>query len=154
MAPTDTFSRESFGQCLHFCMSHAPAQSHLLISYYNALLIGDKVSKLNESQGSLISKIFKRPFQVFFLFSFIDLFFALDSSQCPEMILNKFEKTFNKTYTGLKSVFQRFQICFSHNPCCKGMESTSQAAMPYWPTSGRIGCTAQLVDSMPLQLGF
>ena len=44
MAPTETFTRESFGQCLHFCMTHAPAQSHLLISYYNALLIGDKVS--------------------------------------------------------------------------------------------------------------
>ena len=44
MAPTETFTRESFGQCLHFCMTHAPDQSHLLISYYNALLIGDKVS--------------------------------------------------------------------------------------------------------------
>ena len=46
MAPTDTFSKESFGQCLYFCMSQAPDQSHLLISYYNALLIGDKVSGL------------------------------------------------------------------------------------------------------------
>ena len=44
MAPTETFTRESFGQCLHFCMTHAPGQSHLLINYYNALLIGDKVS--------------------------------------------------------------------------------------------------------------
>merc|ERR1712107_762486 len=42
MAPTETFTEESFGQCLHFCMSNAPAQSHLLISYYNALLFGDK----------------------------------------------------------------------------------------------------------------
>ena len=49
MAPTETFTRESFGQCLHFCMTHAPAQSHLLISYYNALLIGDKVSTLDGS---------------------------------------------------------------------------------------------------------
>ena len=47
------------------------------------------------------------------------------SSQCPEMILNKIEKTFYKTYTGLKSFLQRFQICFSQNPSCKGMESTS-----------------------------
>ena len=46
MAPTDTFTKESFGQCLYFCMSQAPDQSHLLISYYNALLIGDKVSGL------------------------------------------------------------------------------------------------------------
>ena len=45
-------------------------------------------------------------------------------SQCPEMILNKIEKTFNKTYTGLKSFLQRFQICFSQNPSCKGWEST------------------------------
>ena len=34
-------------------------------------------------------------------------------TQCPEMILNKIEKVFNKTYTGLKSFLQRFQICFS-----------------------------------------
>ena len=46
-------------------------------------------------------------------------------SQCPEMLLNKIEKTFNNTYTGLKNFLQRFQICFSQNPSCKGMESTS-----------------------------
>ena len=46
-------------------------------------------------------------------------------TQWAEMILNKIEKTFNKTYTGLKSFLQRFQICFSQNPSCKGMESTS-----------------------------
>ena len=46
-------------------------------------------------------------------------------TQCAEMILNKIEKTFNKSYTGLKSFLQRFQICFSQNPSCKGMESTS-----------------------------
>ena len=45
-------------------------------------------------------------------------------AQCPELILNKIGKTFNKTYTGLKSFLQRFQICFSQNPSCKGMEST------------------------------
>ena len=46
-------------------------------------------------------------------------------SQCPEMILNKIEKTFNKTYTGLKRFLPRFQISVSQNPSCKGMESTS-----------------------------
>ena len=46
-------------------------------------------------------------------------------AQCHGIILNKIEKTFNKTYTGLKSFLQRFQICFSQNPSCKGMESTS-----------------------------
>ena len=45
-------------------------------------------------------------------------------TQCPEIILNKIEKTFNKTYTGLKSFLQRFQICFSQNPSCRGMEFT------------------------------
>ena len=34
------------------------------------------------------------------------------SSQCPEMILNKSEKTPYNTYTGLKNFLQRFQICF------------------------------------------
>ena len=48
-----------------------------------------------------------------------------NATQCAEMILNKVEKTFNKTYTGLKSFLQRFQICFSQNPSCKGVESTS-----------------------------
>ena len=63
--------------------------------------------------------------------------------QCPDMILNKIEKTFNKTYTGLKSFLQRFQICFFFQiPSCKGMESNNQAAMPYRPTLGCIGCTA------------
>ena len=47
------------------------------------------------------------------------------SPQCTYMILNKIEKTFNKTFTGLKNFLQRFQICFSQNPSCKGMESTS-----------------------------
>ena len=46
-------------------------------------------------------------------------------TQCPEIILNKIEKTFNKTYTGSKSLLQRFQICFSRNPSCKGMEYIS-----------------------------
>ena len=49
----------------------------------------------------------------------------IKASQCPEMILNKFEKNFNKTYLGVKSSFQRFQTCFFQNPSCKGMESTS-----------------------------
>ena len=43
MAPTDQFSRESFGQCLRFCLSMAPEQNHLLISYYNKLFLGDQV---------------------------------------------------------------------------------------------------------------
>ena len=45
--------------------------------------------------------------------------------QCPDMILNIIEKTNNKTYTGLKRFLQRFQMCFSQNPSCKGMGSTS-----------------------------
>ena len=79
---------------------------------------------------------------------------ADDLSKCPEMILNKIEKTFNKAYSGLKSFLQRFQICFSQNPSSKGMESTSWAAVLNQPNSGCIGCAAQLVDSMLLQLGF
>ena len=51
--------------------------------------------------------------------------FISNISQCPEMTLNEIEKTFNKTYTGKKSFLQRFQICFSQNPGCKGVESTS-----------------------------
>ena len=31
-----------------------------------------------------------------------------NGTQCPEMMLNKIEKTFNKTCTGLKSFLQRF----------------------------------------------
>ena len=81
---------------------------------------------------------------------YVRIFVFIKVSQCPEMILNKIEKTFNKTYTGLKSFFQRFQICFSQNPSCKGTESTSQATVPNWPNSGCIGCTAQPVDSVPL----
>ena len=34
-------------------------------------------------------------------------------SQCPEMIFNKVSKAFKKTYTGLKSMLQRFQFFFS-----------------------------------------
>ena len=34
----------------------------------------------------------------------------LGGPQCSEMILNKIEKTFNKTCTGLKSFYQGFQI--------------------------------------------
>ena len=33
-------------------------------------------------------------------------------TQCAEMILNKIEKTFNKTYIELKGFLQRFQIYF------------------------------------------
>ena len=47
------------------------------------------------------------------------------TAQCTEMILNKIEKTSNKTYTGFKSFLQRLEICFSQNPSCKGMESIS-----------------------------
>ena len=67
---------------------------------------------------------------------------TLIDAQCPEMILNRFEKTFNKTYTGLKSFLQRLHIYFFQNPSCKGMESTSKAAVPNQPNSGGIGCTA------------
>ena len=43
MANTDTFQEESFSQCLQFCMDSAPELNHVLISYYNALIVGDKV---------------------------------------------------------------------------------------------------------------
>ena len=72
-----------------------------------------------------------------FYYLFLSLFTFLykrGRSQCPEIILNEIEKTFNKTYIELKSFLQRFQIRFSQNPSCKGMESTSQAAVPIGPT--------------------
>ena len=65
------------------------------------------------------------PFYGNFLFLITCMKFHLTISQCDKMILNKTEKTLNKTYTGLKSFFQKFQICFSQNPSCKGKESTS-----------------------------
>ena len=34
------------------------------------------------------------------------------TAQCPEMILNKLEKTFIKTYTGLKSFFRDSKSVF------------------------------------------
>jgi hypothetical protein len=43
MAATDQFARESFGECLHFCLAAAPEQNYVLLSYFNALLVGDKV---------------------------------------------------------------------------------------------------------------
>jgi len=46
-------------------------------------------------------------------------------TKCPEMIFNKIEKKIKKTYTGLKSLIQRFQICFSQNLSCMGVEYTS-----------------------------
>jgi len=46
-------------------------------------------------------------------------------TECPEMIFNKIEKKTKKTYTALKSLIQRFQICFSQNLSCKGVEYTS-----------------------------
>ena len=52
-----------------------------------------------------------------------------ESSQCPEMILDRIDKTFNNTYTGLRSFHQRFQW--------HGM-----AVVPNQPYSDRIGCTA------------
>jgi len=33
-------------------------------------------------------------------------------TQCPEMILNKVAKTFDKIFKGLTSLIQKFQICF------------------------------------------
>ena len=45
-------------------------------------------------------------------------------AQRPEMILYKIEKTFNMTYTGLKSSLQRLQICSFQSLSCKGVEST------------------------------
>ena len=64
--------------------------------------------------------------------------------QCPEMILNKFEKTFNKTYTGLMSFLQRFQICFAQNLAVRarnpparqysryGLKWADMALLPSW----------------------
>ena len=40
------------------------------------------------------------------------------------MILNKIEKNFQQDLHMSKEVFSEFQICFTQNPICKGMEST------------------------------
>ena len=61
--------------------------------------------------------------------------------QFPETILNKIEKTFNKTKKGLKNFLQRFQTCFSQNPSSNGVESTSWAVQPIRPELGQY-CTA------------
>lgn len=47
MANTDNFQEESFSQCVQFCMEAAPELNHVLISYYNALIVGDKVNCSN-----------------------------------------------------------------------------------------------------------
>ena len=46
MANTDNFQEESFSQCVQFCMEAAPELNHVLISYYNALIVGDKVKAI------------------------------------------------------------------------------------------------------------
>ena len=43
MANTDNFYEETFSHCVQFCMEDAPSLNHVLISYYNALIVGDKV---------------------------------------------------------------------------------------------------------------
>ena len=62
-------------------------------------------------------------------------------AQCAEMILNKIEKTFNKTYIGLKSFLQRSQIFFlkildvrAWNPPARQQCRISpiQAVLPRW----------------------
>ena len=50
------------------------------------------------------------------------------SSQCPEKILSKMAKSFKKSYIGLKSMLQKFQIYISLNPRSEGVESTSSIA--------------------------
>ena len=44
LAHTSNFKKETFGQCLHFCMDLKRPLEYVLISYYNAVLFGDKVS--------------------------------------------------------------------------------------------------------------
>ena len=43
MANTENFQEESLAECVQFCMEAAPNLNHVLISYYNALIVGDKV---------------------------------------------------------------------------------------------------------------
>ena len=45
MANTENFQEESFAQCVRFCMKTEPDLNHVLISYYNALIVGDKVER-------------------------------------------------------------------------------------------------------------
>ena len=53
------------------------------------------------------------------------------TAQSPEMILNKIANTFNKIYTGLTSMMQRFQIYFSQNFSYIGVESTIGEVMKH-----------------------
>ena len=65
-------------------------------------------------------------------------------SQCPKMILNKIEKTFNKTYTGLKSFFRDSKSVFlkilavrawnlpARQKCQIGPIQAVSAALPSW----------------------
>ena len=45
--------------------------------------------------------------------------------QYAEQILKKISNTFDRTYSGLTSIPQRFRIYFFPNPSSKGVESTS-----------------------------
>ena len=47
MVPTDQLSKNTFQQCVHYCMNFAPDLNHLLISYYNNFLVSDKVCFVN-----------------------------------------------------------------------------------------------------------
>ena len=64
------------------------------------------------------------------------------TTQCSEMILKKIAKTFNKAYSLLKSMIQRFQIHIFQNPSCKGVESTSQKVQLIRPELGKFGTAA------------
>ena len=72
-------------------------------------------------------------------------------SQCPEMILNKPVKTFNKNETGLKNFLWRFQICFFQNLSRIGIEFTSLATVPNQPNLDLISCTVYHVSAKSAQ---
>ena len=75
-------------------------------------------------------------------------------SQCPEIILNKIEKTFNKTYTGLKSFLQRFQICFFSKSQLKGHGIHSWVAVSNRPNPGQSTVLSSWWISRPYSQDF
>ena len=75
-------------------------------------------------------------------------------SHFAKSTLNKTESTLNKTYTGLMSMFQDFQIYFAWNVSCKGVKGPCLASQSIQPESVWIGCAAQHGSSMPYNLEF
>ena len=55
----------------------------------------------------------------------LELVHLKTSTQHAECDLNKIEKTFNRTFTGWKSMYQGFRIYFVRNPKLKATDTTS-----------------------------